>query len=87
MPGKVLFRKKGPTFFLLTFRGQNNCGQIGSGTTTNQSTPKKISYGHATKFAQASALRIACGQTSSMLVLDSGEVFGKNQHRTYIHFA
>ena len=23
--------------------GQNNCGQIGSGTTTNQSTPRKVS--------------------------------------------
>ena len=22
--------------------GQNNCGQIGSGTTTNQSTPRKV---------------------------------------------
>ena len=56
--------------------GQNNCGQIGSGTTTNQSTPKKILYGHASKYPQASGVKISCGQTSSMLVLDSGEVFG-----------
>ena len=28
---------------IITFRGQNNCGQIGSGTTTNQSTPRKVS--------------------------------------------
>ena len=26
----------------LFFVGQNNCGQIGSGTTTNQSTPRKV---------------------------------------------
>ena len=56
--------------------GQNNCGQIGTGTTTNQSTPKKIVYGHASKCSHAVAIKIACGQTSSMLVLDSGEVFG-----------
>lgn len=56
--------------------GQNNCGQIGSGTTTNQTTPKKILYGHASKFPHAVASRIVCGQTSSILVLDSGEVFG-----------
>ena len=46
------------------------------GTTTNQTTPKKILYGHASKFPHAVASRIVCGQTSSILVLDSGEVFG-----------
>lgn len=56
--------------------GQNNCGQIGSGTTTNQSTPKKIIYTHASKFPSALAVKVACGQTSTMMVLDSGELFG-----------
>ena len=56
--------------------GQNNCGQIGSGTTTNQTTPKKILYNHASKFPHALASKIVCGQTTSILVLDSGEVFG-----------
>ena len=56
--------------------GQNNCGQIGSGTTTNQTTPKKILYSHQSKFPHAVAIKIVCGQTSSLLVLDSGEVFG-----------
>ena len=56
--------------------GQNNCGQIGSGTTTNQSTPKKIIYNHASKFPSAVATKVACGQTSTMMVLDSGELFG-----------
>jgi RCC1 and BTB domain-containing protein len=29
--------------------GQNNCGQIGTGTTTNQSTPRKVSSPFAGK--------------------------------------
>jgi alpha-tubulin suppressor-like RCC1 family protein len=29
--------------------GQNNCGQMGTGTTTNQSTPKKIVYSFSAK--------------------------------------
>uniref|UniRef100_T1IZ19 acetylcholinesterase n=1 Tax=Strigamia maritima TaxID=126957 RepID=T1IZ19_STRMM len=52
--------------------GQNNCGQVGSGTTTNQSTPRKVTAGINGK----NVVAIACGQTSSMAVLDNGEVFG-----------
>ena len=52
--------------------GQNNCGQIGSGTTTNQSTPRKVSA----SFGGRKVTRITCGQTSSMAVLENGEVYG-----------
>ncbi|CAG2119755.1 unnamed protein product, partial [Medioppia subpectinata] len=51
--------------------GQNNCGQIGSGSTTNQPTPRKITAGIGTRQVVA----IACGQISSFAVLDTGEVF------------
>ena len=61
----LLSSVSGSVFFLQTL-----------GTTTNQTTPKKILYGHASKFPHAVASRIVCGQTSSILVLDSGEVFG-----------
>lgn len=52
--------------------GQNNCGQVGSGSTSNQASPRKITscIGHRR------ATWIACGQTSSMAVLDNGDVFG-----------
>ena len=50
--------------------GQNNCGQIGSGTTTNQSTPRKVSA----SFGGRKVIGITCGQTSSMAVLENGEV-------------
>lgn len=52
--------------------GQNNCGQIGSGTTTNQPSPRKVTacIGHRC------TVGISCGQTSSMAVLDNGDVFG-----------
>jgi len=52
--------------------GQNNCGQIGSGTTTNQSTPRKVSA----SFGGRKVIGITCGQTSSMAVLENGEVYG-----------
>jgi len=52
--------------------GQNNCGQIGSGTTTNQSTPRKVSA----SFGGRKVTGITCGQTSSMAVLENGEVYG-----------
>ena len=52
--------------------GQNNCGQIGSGTTTNQSTPRKVSA----SFGGRKVVGITCGQTSSMAVLENGEVYG-----------
>ncbi|KAL7641414.1 UNVERIFIED_CONTAM: hypothetical protein RMT77_008554 [Armadillidium vulgare] len=52
--------------------GQNNCGQIGSGTTTNQPTPRKI----IANIGGRRVIDIACGQTSSMAVMDNGEVYG-----------
>ena len=52
--------------------GQNNCGQIGSGTTTNQSTPRKVSA----SFGGRKVVGVTCGQTSSMAVLENGEVYG-----------
>lgn len=52
--------------------GQNNCGQVGLGSTTNQPTPRKVTSGIGGRRCVA----IACGQTSSMAVLDNGEVYG-----------
>ncbi|KAK3086212.1 hypothetical protein FSP39_015293 [Pinctada imbricata] len=52
--------------------GQNNCGQVGSGTTTNQPTPRKVMAVIGTKVASS----IACGQTSSMALMENGEVYG-----------
>ena len=52
--------------------GQNNCGQIGTGSTSNQSTPKKITN----PFAARKVVDVTCGQTSSMVVLETGEVYG-----------
>jgi len=51
--------------------GQNNCGQIGSGTTTNQSTPRKVSATLGKR-----AISISCGQTSTMVALENGDVYG-----------
>ncbi|XP_023712816.2 RCC1 and BTB domain-containing protein 1 [Cryptotermes secundus] len=52
--------------------GQNNCGQVGSGMSTNQSIPRKVNSIIGTK----RAISIACGQTSSVAVLENGEVYG-----------
>nr|CAD7459960.1 unnamed protein product [Timema tahoe] len=52
--------------------GQNNCGQVGSGMSTNQSAPRKVNSCIGGK----KVVSIACGQTSSMAVVDSGEVYG-----------
>lgn len=52
--------------------GQNNCGQVGSGSTTNQPTPRKV----VAVIGNKMALSIACGQTSSMALLENGEVYG-----------
>ncbi|XP_071517707.1 RCC1 and BTB domain-containing protein 1-like isoform X1 [Panulirus ornatus] len=52
--------------------GQNNCGQVGSGTTTNQPTPRKV----IASIGGRRVVDIACGQTSSMAVMDNGEVYG-----------
>ncbi|KAG7234463.1 hypothetical protein INR49_004797 [Caranx melampygus] len=52
--------------------GYNNCGQIGSGSTANQPYPRKVTGCLQGK----SAVGITCGQTSSMALLDNGEVYG-----------
>lgn len=56
--------------------GQNNCGQIGLGATTNQSTPKKVCATFGTKHNPSKVVAISCGQTSSMVALENGEVHG-----------
>ncbi|XP_059540569.1 RCC1 and BTB domain-containing protein 1 isoform X2 [Myotis daubentonii] len=50
--------------------GYNNCGQVGSGSTANQPTPRKVTNCLHIK----RVVGIACGQTSSMAVLDTGEI-------------
>ncbi|XP_034417637.1 RCC1 and BTB domain-containing protein 1-like isoform X3 [Cyclopterus lumpus] len=52
--------------------GYNNCGQVGSGSTANQPTPRRVSSCLQSKVA----VGIACGQTSSLAVVDNGEVYG-----------
>ncbi|KAL7991402.1 RCC1 and BTB domain-containing protein 1 isoform X1 [Crotalus tigris] len=52
--------------------GYNNCGQVGSGSTANQPTPRRVSNCLQAKVA----VSIACGQTSSVVVIDNGEVYG-----------
>ncbi|KAL3056110.1 hypothetical protein OYC64_018751 [Pagothenia borchgrevinki] len=52
--------------------GYNNCGQVGSGSTANQPTPRRVSSCLQNKVA----VGIVCGQTSSLAVLDNGEVYG-----------
>ncbi|XP_023655081.1 RCC1 and BTB domain-containing protein 1 isoform X1 [Paramormyrops kingsleyae] len=52
--------------------GYNNCGQVGSGSTANQPTPRRVSSCLQNRVATG----ISCGQTSSMAVLDNGEVYG-----------
>ncbi|XP_072300865.1 RCC1 and BTB domain-containing protein 1-like isoform X3 [Eucyclogobius newberryi] len=52
--------------------GYNNCGQVGSGSTANQPTPRRVSCCLQNK----SAVSIVCGQTSSLAVVDNGEVYG-----------
>ncbi|XP_042723600.1 RCC1 and BTB domain-containing protein 1 isoform X2 [Tympanuchus pallidicinctus] len=52
--------------------GYNNCGQVGSGSTANQPTPRRVSNCLQDKMV----VGIACGQTSSMAVVNNGEVYG-----------
>uniref|UniRef100_A0A803VUK3 RCC1 and BTB domain containing protein 1 n=1 Tax=Ficedula albicollis TaxID=59894 RepID=A0A803VUK3_FICAL len=52
--------------------GYNNCGQVGSGSTANQPTPRRVSNCLQGKIV----VGIACGQTSSMAVVNNGEVYG-----------
>jgi len=51
--------------------GYNSCGQIGSGTTNNQVTPRKVG-------GVLNGLKItdiACGQTSSMALSSQGDIY------------
>ncbi|KAM9333946.1 RCC1 and BTB domain-containing protein 1 isoform 3-T3 [Symphorus nematophorus] len=52
--------------------GYNNCGQVGSGSTANQPYPRKVTGCLQGK----TAVGITCGQTSSMAVINNGEVYG-----------
>ncbi|TSK17915.1 RCC1 and BTB domain-containing protein 1 [Bagarius yarrelli] len=51
--------------------GYNNCGQVGSGSTSNQPTPRRVSGCLLNKVV----VSVACGQTATMAVTDNGEVF------------
>lgn len=65
--------------------GYNNCGQVGSGSTANQPTPRRVS----SCLQNRVAVSIVCGQTSSLAVVDNGEVSYKEHfifsccHRSY----
>ena len=50
--------------------GQNNAGQCGSGTTTGQSVPRRVT----SSIGGHKVVSIACGQLTSMALLDDGEV-------------
>nr|XP_006817818.1 PREDICTED: RCC1 and BTB domain-containing protein 1-like [Saccoglossus kowalevskii] len=52
--------------------GYNNCGQVGSGSTTNQASPRKV----VACLGNKKVFSIACGQTSSMALSENGEVYG-----------
>lgn len=50
--------------------GYNNCGQIGTGTTTNQQTPRKVSA----QLQSKTVVAVAAGPTCSMAITDNGQV-------------
>lgn len=52
--------------------GSNNCGQVGSGSTTTQATPRRVIHGLENRMI----VTISCGQVFSVAVTDNGEVFG-----------
>ncbi|XP_035730999.1 RCC1 and BTB domain-containing protein 1-like isoform X1 [Vespa mandarinia] len=52
--------------------GQNNCGQVGSGISSNQGAPRKINSSLTGK----KVVSITCGQTYSMAVTNNGEIYG-----------
>lgn len=52
--------------------GYNNSGQVGSGSTANQPTPRRVTSCLQSKVV----VDIACGQMSSMAAVDTGEVYG-----------
>ncbi|XP_043929108.1 RCC1 and BTB domain-containing protein 2 isoform X2 [Protopterus annectens] len=51
--------------------GYNNSGQVGSGSTANQPTPRKVTSSIQNKMV----VNIACGQMCSVAVMDNGEVY------------
>lgn len=55
---------------------------MGSGSTANQPTPRKVTNCLHIK----RVVGIACGQTSSMAVLDNGEVSGLRTHLSPVLF-
>ncbi|XP_012252206.2 RCC1 and BTB domain-containing protein 1-like isoform X2 [Athalia rosae] len=52
--------------------GQNNCGQVGSGISSHQGVPRKVNSALTGK----KVVSIFCGQTSSVAVTESGDVYG-----------
>uniref|UniRef100_A0A3Q3VJX2 BTB domain-containing protein n=1 Tax=Mola mola TaxID=94237 RepID=A0A3Q3VJX2_MOLML len=58
--------------------GYNNSGQVGSGSTANQPTPRRVSSCLQNKVV----VNIACGQLCSMAVLDNGEIYGWGDNST-----
>ena len=56
--------------------GQNNGGQCGSGTTTGQSVPRRVTSG----IGGHKVVAIACGQLTSMALLDDGDVSNRSQY-------
>ncbi|XP_037552367.1 RCC1 and BTB domain-containing protein 1 isoform X2 [Nematolebias whitei] len=51
--------------------GYNNCGQVGCGSTANQPYPRKVTGCLQGK----TAVGVSCGQTSSIALVDNGEVY------------
>ncbi|XP_023695221.1 RCC1 and BTB domain-containing protein 2 isoform X3 [Paramormyrops kingsleyae] len=51
--------------------GYNSSGQVGSGSTANQPTPRRVSSCLQNKVV----ISIACGQLCSMAILDNGEAY------------
>ncbi|XP_072254755.1 RCC1 and BTB domain-containing protein 1 [Pyxicephalus adspersus] len=52
--------------------GYNNCGQIGTGTTSNQPVPRKVSA----QLQSKTVVAVAAGPTCSMAITDNGQVYG-----------
>ncbi|XP_030225248.1 RCC1 and BTB domain-containing protein 1 isoform X1 [Gadus morhua] len=51
--------------------GYNNCGQVGSGSTANQPSPRRV----AGLLQGKAVVGVACGQTSSLALVDNGELY------------
>ncbi|KAK1124707.1 hypothetical protein K0M31_006071 [Melipona bicolor] len=52
--------------------GENTRGQVGNSVNINEDTPMKVN----SKLADKTIICISCGQSSSMTVTDSGEIYG-----------